>query len=210
MAKPSRLSQAERTEISDALMLQTAIRLIVEVGPEETTLKDVGELAGFSRGLAGYRFGNKAGLFEFVIRSIGKEWLHELKSATDGLVGYQAITAAIDAYYQMCKLAPDHVAALYTLWFNAIGRQPEIRKVISAIHERRCKDVVNWVEQGIDQGKISGQVDAQAIANLFSTSLIGIVYQWLLKPEDMSTIRVLLDNLKHTVALWLGLHQQAQ
>ena len=48
-----RLTQAERTEISDSRMLDAAVSLIVEHGPAGTSLKEVGMLAGYSRGLAG-------------------------------------------------------------------------------------------------------------------------------------------------------------
>ena len=75
MAKALRLTQVERKEISDAKMLEAAVDLIVERGTGQATLKDVGEKAGYSRGLAGYRFGNKEGLFDFVLRSVGDEWL---------------------------------------------------------------------------------------------------------------------------------------
>ena len=77
MAKALRLTQVERKEISDAKMLDAAVDLIVERGAGQATLKDVGEKAGYSRGLVGYRFGNKAGLFDFVLRSVGDEWLSE-------------------------------------------------------------------------------------------------------------------------------------
>ena len=50
-----RLTQAERTALSDTRMVETAIDLIVQHGIEGMTLKEVGEAAGYSRGLAGYR-----------------------------------------------------------------------------------------------------------------------------------------------------------
>ena len=65
---PARRSHAERTDLSDRRMLEAAVQLICDRGPDRTTLKDVGEKAGYSRGLAGYRFGSKPGLFEFVVR----------------------------------------------------------------------------------------------------------------------------------------------
>ena len=61
MSKALRLTQVERKEISDAKMLEAAVDLIVERGAGQVTLKDVGEKAGYSRGLAGYRFGNQRG-----------------------------------------------------------------------------------------------------------------------------------------------------
>ena len=43
-----------------------------------STLKEVGLMAGYSRGLAGQRFGSKEKLFAFVLRQIGENWLGHL------------------------------------------------------------------------------------------------------------------------------------
>ena len=50
--------QAERSAQSDKKMFEAAIELINERGTAKTTLKDIGEHAGYSRGLASYRFGS--------------------------------------------------------------------------------------------------------------------------------------------------------
>jgi len=42
-------------------MADAAVALICERGAAATTLSDIGVLAGYSRGLASYRFGSKAG-----------------------------------------------------------------------------------------------------------------------------------------------------
>ncbi|MEJ2533610.1 MAG: TetR family transcriptional regulator, partial [Halioglobus sp.] len=54
-ANDGRMTQAERTALSDQRMFEAAIRLINERGTQKTTLKDIGELAGYSRGMANYR-----------------------------------------------------------------------------------------------------------------------------------------------------------
>jgi len=117
-----RRTQAERTALSDARMLDAAVALICERGSAGTTLKDVGERAGYSRGLASYRFGNKGGLFAFLIRSIGESWLRELRRAVRDKVGLDAIEAATDAHYRFIVEAAEPIRAFYILWFDSIGR----------------------------------------------------------------------------------------
>ena len=56
-------TQAQRTALSDQRMFEVAIELVNERGTAKTTLKDIGEGAGYSRGLASYRFGSKDGLW---------------------------------------------------------------------------------------------------------------------------------------------------
>jgi len=70
-----RLTQAERTEISDLAMLEAATDIILDVGTQNMTLKDVGEKAGFSRSLASLRFGSKEGLFTGLQQFHRKIWI---------------------------------------------------------------------------------------------------------------------------------------
>ncbi len=145
---PSRLTQTERKEISDSRMLDAAVDLIVETGAEKLTLKAVGEKAGYSRGLAGYRFGNKTGLFEFVLRSVGDQWRSELTRVCQGLTGKQAISAALQAHQNLCEAAPENVEAFYRLWFDALTPESSLASLIQAIQACRRDDVRGWIEAG--------------------------------------------------------------
>lgn len=195
-----RRSHAERTGISDQRMLEAAISLIIERGTDKTTLKDVGELAGYSRGLAGYRFGSKAGLFEFIVRSVGEQWLAELKSKTAGKQGLDAVCAAIDEHCRFCIEASDAVRAFYVLWFESLGVQSPVQTVINGIHERRRKDVAAWIENSGYRGDVS----AEDIAGQFNAAVLGIAYQWLAHPDNPDAIRSLHQTLKHTMTLYCG------
>ncbi len=192
----SRRTQAERTALSDARMLDAAVALVCTYGTEGTTLKQVGEAAGYSRGLAGARFGSKEGLFSFIVKSVGDEWLQELKQVTEGLAGIRAIEAALDGHYRFVAEAPEHVRAFYILWFESIGPDSGVKSVIERIHQRRQRDVVAWIERGIASGEIDPEVDAAAIADHFCAAIIGIVYQWLVRPEPIATIHTLHEHLK--------------
>ena len=164
----------------------------------------IGERAGYSRGLAGYRFGHKAGLLSFVVRCVGEEWLRELTRVTVGKLGVGAINAAIDAHYRFVLEAPDHVRAFYILWFEAIGPQSDVREVIVHIHDRRRQDVQQWITQAIDAGVIPPAVDAARVADQFSAALIGIVYQWLVKPDAITQIKSMHEDLKASMQMCLG------
>lgn len=199
----SRMTHAERTHLSDTLMFEATIALIVERGIEKTTLKDVGESAGYSRGLAGYRFGSKGGLFNYVIKRIGDEWSQELRSVTRDKVGFEAIAASIDAHYQFCLDAPLARRAFYLLWFDAASITSDVRESMIKIHQRRHQDVVKWIQDGIDDGCVKATVDAEAVAQLFLATVIGILYHWMLQPEAVNAVKQLHDNLKQTMKVLL-------
>ncbi len=191
-------TQAERTELSDKRMFDATVRLIVERGPENTRLTDVGIEAGYSRGLASHRFGNKDKLFSFVVLELGDIWLQQLKQATSSRLGLPAIESAISQHYQFCEDAPAYVYTFYTLWFESINTGSELSKTIQSIHRRRFQDLVNWVvnDPTIDE-KVKRDVDS--IAGQFSATVIGIVYYWLSNPDNMAETKRLHDGLALTM-----------
>lgn len=200
---PERRTQAARSALSDSRMLDAAVALICERGAAGTTLKDVGERAGYSRGLASYRYGNKGGLFAFMIRSIGEAWLRELQRAVKDQVGMAAIAAATDAHYRFIVEGSDHIRAFYMLWFDSIGPDPALRRVVANIHERRRRDVAAWIEKGIAAGAIDPAADVAGTAEQFCAAIIGIVYQWLATPDAGPHIQFLHESLKRQTALAL-------
>ncbi len=193
---PVRRTQAERTALSDARMLDAAVTLIVERGTGGTTLKDVGELAGYSRGLASARFGNKGTLFAFIVKAVGEEWLEALRAAVTGKVGLAAICAATDAHYRHVRAGTARIRAFYCLWFDSIGPDAELKQVIANVHERRQRDVEAWIRQGIEAGAVRADVDVTAVARQFCAAIIGIVYQWLVTPDAHRLIEDLHTGLK--------------
>jgi len=198
--RSERLTQSERTALSDARMLAAAVSLICEYGTEKTTLKAVGERAGYSRGLVSYRFGSKAGLFEFVVRSIGERWLETLKRVTAGKAGLEALAAATEAHRQFCLDDAEHVRAFYILWFDSIGPGSVVREVIAGIHERRQHDVTQWIARGVEAGALPRATDAGRIAQFFCVAIVGIVYQWLLAPDDERALDTACTDLMAAVS----------
>lgn len=196
---PQRISHAERIELSDSRMFKAAVKLIVEQGTEKTTLKDVGEIAGYSRGLAGSRFKSKKGLFCFVIKRVADFWLNEMKLATRGNSGYDAIFATTDAHYRFCKQAPLQVRAFYILWFESMGLENEVHEVVLAIHKRRLNDVKVWIEKDIRTGKIPRSVNAESAARHYLLSITGIIYLWLLDPQQDEEIKTAHNYLNETM-----------
>ncbi|MFT6408622.1 MAG: AcrR family transcriptional regulator, partial [Arenicella sp.] len=182
--KDARLTQAERTDISDQKMFDTAVSLINQRGAAATSLSDVGVLAGYSRGLASNRFGCKDSLFNFVVLRVGDIWLEQLKNATGNQAGFAAIEKAVDQHYQFCVEAPANLRAFYTLWFESVNAKSELSETIQKIHQRRFQDVVNWVLNDLKTSE-SHKRDADIIAAQFSATIIGIVYYWLANPEKI-------------------------
>jgi len=197
------LTQVERTALSDERMADAAVALICERGAGATTLTEVGLRAGYSRGLASNRFGSKAGLWAFLVRTIGEEWLTELHDAVDGTAGLETIHAALDAHCRFLLESSARTRAFYVLWFESVGPDPELRALIAHAHARRQRDVEEWITSGIEHGSIPADVAKTVVAEQFCASIVGIVYTWLVSPLAHAEVRRLHQGLKDEMTIAL-------
>ena len=181
---PQSLTQAERTAISDRAMLDAAIELVLEYGTEKTTLAMIGERAGYSRGLATYRFGSKPGLYDTLCKTIGRSWLEYLKRRVTGKTGIDAMCAALDTVYQWVADSPREARVLQILHVGAASPGSEFQETSIGIHRRQHSDVVEWVEGGKRAGQIPREVDAVSVASQYVAYTSGISYLWLTNAKD--------------------------
>ena len=164
-------------------MLDAAIELVLEHGTEKTTLAMIGENAGYSRGLATYRFGSKAGLFDALCKSIGRSWLEYLKRGVEGKTGIDAMCAALDTVYQWVSDSPKEARVLQILHCGSASPGSEYQETSVGIHRRQLSDVIEWVEGGQRDGQVRQDVDAASVAAEYVAYTSGISYLWLLSAE---------------------------
>jgi AcrR family transcriptional regulator len=191
------LTQAERTAISDKAMIRAAVDLILEHGTEKTTLQAIGERAGYSRGLATYRFGSKAGLFDEVCKSISRRWLDYLKKAVGGKVGIDAMSAALDSFFQFVSDSPRDARVLQILYCGAASPRSEYRQTSVNIHRRQQDDVADWVRAGMGAGEIRKDADPKSIAAQYIAYISGMTYLWLIDPRSVDFRKANEDMKKH-------------
>lgn len=164
-------------------MLDAAIELVLENGIEKTTLAMIGEKAGYSRGLATYRFGSKAGLFDALCKAIGRNWLEYLKRGTDGKTGVDAMCDALDTVYQWVTDSPNEARVLQILHCGSASPGSEFQETSIGIHRRQLSDVIQWIEAGKKEGQILADVDAGSVAAEYVAYTSGMSYLWLLSAD---------------------------
>jgi len=189
-----RRKQAERTALSDRLLTEAAIELLVKHGIQGTTLQSVGEKAGYSRGLATHRFGSKAGLFGKVLDVASLDWLHRVQAAVGPRAGVDALCAATDAAEQFIRERENEVRAMYLLWFLSIDPSADYRSNIANVHRAQRRDAAEWVRAGQRSGAVNPEADPVRVAEQYAASMAGIIYQWLANPR--MPLGAMLEQLK--------------
>lgn len=182
-AVPVRRTQEERTALSDRLMTEAAIALLIEHGVEGTTLAAIGERAGYSRGLVTHRFGSKAGLLAHVHDSVAKSWIERVQKLVGKRVGVVALERVVDALCDFIVEAPDEIRAMYLLRYASIDPGTGYRGNVAKVHKAQQRDVQRWIEAGQESGVVRSALDATLAAELFCAAADGLVYRWLVNPK---------------------------
>ena len=178
-----RLTQAERTELSDRRMLEAAIRLIVERGISRTKLTDVGVEAGYSRGLAAMRFGTKAGLLSRVVRFTLSNWIGQAQRTVGAKTGLAAVFAAIDAQDQWSRESSVEMRALYGVFFQSTDPGADYRANVARTLAAQRRELASWIREARDAGELATNTDPEREARQILCAMLGIVYQWMMDPS---------------------------
>jgi len=175
--------QTERSALSDKRMLEAAVALVNERGTAKTTLKDIGELAGYSRGLASYRFGSKDGLWMELFARFDELWKSHLRKYLEGKSGLEAIRCAIHAQRDFFQSEPKYLRAMYILWYESLGKESDIRAKLAGHHRIYRRDVRRWMETAKELKEVSPEIDAEQFASGYCAFMFGTIYQWVVAPD---------------------------
>lgn len=194
-----RRTQAERVAESERRMLEAATRLIAAHGYTLTTLEAIGIEAGYSRGLAQHRFGNKDRLLEELIKKIAADHRERLLVRLRGLSGMEALFCEIDCYLEGMDAPPDSSRAFFLLMHESLGPAPHIRATFAAISARWHRALARQIEAGQRAGQIREDIHPEREAQLLIATARGLRSQSMLNPQtsDIATaIQALKDGLR--------------
>jgi AcrR family transcriptional regulator len=196
-----RLTQAERTALSDSRMLEAAVQLIHERGTNNTTLKDVGERAGYSRGLASSRFGSKDALFFELLDQFNRRWKDVSAAAVGSRVGLEAFISANKGLIAFFRTEASFIRVMYLVAYETVGRSEAMRKQLAGQHEAYRHGIMHWIRDGIEAGEIRKSISPEKIAVQYVAAVFGIIYQWLVNPEAIDCGQALEELRQNTVQL---------
>jgi len=189
---PRRRTQAERTALSEKLILRAAIKLIARQGYSRTTLAEIGKEAGYSGGLVSHRFGSKQDLLRALVGRITTRFAQDqMVPAIEGRPGLEALCEMGDTYLRELTAREERLRALYVLMGEALGPVPELRSVFAQLNESIRSAAGGCIRRGIEEGQIRPDVDPETEAAMFLALLRGVALQWLVDAGsvDLAALR---------------------
>lgn len=176
MSTERKTRAAAAQETTDRL-IAVAHRAFAERGFAEVSLDALSAEAGVTRGALHHHFGNKAGLFEAVLRRIDAEIGAEMQAAAD---------ASTDAWtaFQRCfhvyldgVLRPDRCRILFQDAPAVLGM-----KSVDILMESGFGEMVADIQALIDAGHIRAQ-DAEALGHILNGATINLAF-WAAEGKD--------------------------
>lgn len=190
----ARMTRAERQEQTRAELLVAAKRRFLEHGYAATSLDDIADDAGFSKGAVYSNFGSKTSLCREVLELIHREKFSEMAELAASDSDLASRIAAINAWLE--RTAGDVGWTMLELEFVVLSRHdPELTQMISALRTDAAQMVVNALrstlaDEGLSEDQLAStgvSASVDDLANLFLSAGIGIGIQRAIDPSLPAT-----------------------
>ena len=182
-----RRTQEQRRETSEQRMLEAALALVAEKGTFRVTLAEIGERAGYSRGLPASRFGSKGRLLAALATLIGERF-GEHRQAFRTAPGLPSIEALIRAYFTREDWTTTR-ALIVMMAESALG-DSELQPIIAAYNSDSHRYVQHHIALAQQAGLARADVDPKSLAVVVLSAFRGAMLQGLNDPNiDLARVR---------------------
>ena len=163
------MSAESRQRISEA-----AASLFAEQGYANTSLKDIEERAGISRGSILHHFGSKQGLLLTVVERTFRDWVATTLERIDDRAGLTAIRAVHESHRLFVNDNPDANRRFYILAGEALAGQDELAARYADFLDELLEIARSLIRDGIKAGDIRRDIDADSLARTLCAVYLGI------------------------------------
>jgi len=192
--RAARRTQAQRRSEAERRVLDATMALIARKGSHAVTLAQVGEAAGYSRGIVTHHFGSREKLLEAVMRDAQRfpvpdysgnalEWLAALVRAY--LTNVTGRTPAARAFLQM--------------WGEAIAADPVLMPIFAEQDKAFRSLLADRIRVGIGDGSIRPNADPAAGAVLIVALVRGIGMQLIATPAPRNVSAIIDEAVRSTL-----------
>jgi AcrR family transcriptional regulator len=180
-----RHTQAERRREAEGALLDAAVRLFARKGIEQTSLAEIGEEAGYSRGLVNHHFGSKAVLVERLAARAQSRFVAQLLPSGGG-GEIEALVGMARTYLEIAgRDSTTGSRAFLVMWGAALPADAALRPVFVAGDARFRDGVAEVVRAGQSNATIDAAVDPADFAVGLVGLLRGMTAQLLIDPDGV-------------------------
>ena len=185
---PARRTQQERREHTQRAVLAAATALIARHGSRALTLAEVGEAAGYSRGIVSHHFGNRENLLRTVMRDAQA---FALPDVSDSAADWLAKT--VRNYLKNVTGRRPSAGAFLQMWGEAIAADPVLMPLYAEHDASFRRLLAGKVREGIRDGSVRADADPDAMAVFLLGVLRGTALQLIATPPP-ARVKAIIDE----------------
>ncbi len=172
---PTRKSQLMRKSDAEAALIDAAEELIARQGITATSLAQIGERAGYSRGLVNHHFGTKDALIARLAERAQDGFVKRSARKTTGS-GREAILAMIDAYLEIFFSGNVSARAFLVMWGASFPETTSIEGL--AENDARARTgFEKMIRAAQSDGSVNSEIDPKATATIMLGLIRGVAAQ---------------------------------
>lgn len=177
--------EAKKEEKTNTI-LTTTLSLLAKNGYENTTINDIADAAGISRGLLHYYFKDKEDLVAKALTfGFGPMWDSSVGKIQSARSPEQLVDTMIDVLKKNIRENPDFSALLFEMWVSG-RRSTKIRQVFNDGFEEAISRLKGLVEFASTVGIIKiNKDDSEGIIRILLAMYYGLAIQLLANPEKI-------------------------
>lgn len=158
----SRQQQRARSEAMKQAILDAAIKIEMEEGPDKVTVRKIGDMIGYSTGVIYYHFKDKQDIVKAIDQKLDEEAFNTVKACIDfNLSERESIKNICVSIYRMSKYHPEDYKRLFTN-----------RRIHSSGKNIWVGLIMEILQSSSDSGKVSSD-DLEFKANCILSYILG-------------------------------------
>jgi AcrR family transcriptional regulator len=182
--KPRR-TQAERRQEAEAKLIEAGLRLVASKGVAGMTLAEVGEAAGFSRGIVAHHFGSKSAFLQALVESAQKRFYEGQRKLAPTPPGIERLLSS--AAVQIGRVG-HRAAAMNAMIAEAIIHGGELRQDLKAFTAVAATYYATQIQQAAQHGDCDlPSADTEALGFVVLSLLRGLTATLALLEDDEPT-----------------------
>jgi AcrR family transcriptional regulator len=188
--RAARTQEVRRAE-AERRLIAAAADLVGEIGPTKVTLANVGERAGYSRGLATHHFGSKGALMQRLVATVTQQFRDAMFDRGESADPITELRALIGIYFEvMADLQPVNRARL-VLWADAVANPADdTRSTMVAADREFREEIEKRIAVAIGAGLAPTTIHPQGLATAVVAVLRGVALQALIDDDvDLDAAR---------------------
>jgi AcrR family transcriptional regulator len=171
------------------LLLDIAEEMILERGCRATTLQDIADKSGLTKGAIYHYVKSKDELFGLILEA-GMEQTNRrfFEAVTQAAVGPEGLQGPLGALSERIRrlARADSAANLIFIYLLSQKDKPDVARILGRYYEAGIQTATRWIEVGQQHGAIPAHIDARQAARMFSLFKNGLQVQNLIASDEES------------------------